>query len=127
VNESWTGNNVGDLHVGMRVNLLSKYRRAPMALAVRGMVMLPTGDDDAGVSAGKTDVMADLIGSRELARFFETAIHAGYERRGEPDGFNAPATSFSSRAASCVSRSWSGSSRKTHSVRPVVGPDAQEY
>lgn len=94
VNESWTGNNVGDLYVGTKVNLMSEYRRAPMALAVRGIVKVPTGDDDAGVSTGKTDVMADLIGSKEIARFFEVATYAGYERRGEPDGFNAPAASY---------------------------------
>lgn len=94
VNQSWTGNNVGDLYVGTKVNLLSEYRRAPMALAVRGMIKVPTGDDDAGVSTGKTDVMADVIASKEIARFFEVATYAGYERRGEPDGFNAPAASY---------------------------------
>ena len=68
VNESWTGNKVGDLYVGSKVNLLSEYREAPMALAVRGIVKLPTGNEEAGVSTGKTDVMADLIVSKELAR-----------------------------------------------------------
>ena len=64
VNESWTGNKVGDLYLGSKVNLLSQYRQAPVALAVRGIVKLPTGDEDAGVSTGKTDVMADLIVSQ---------------------------------------------------------------
>jgi hypothetical protein len=94
VNESWTGNNVGDLYVGTKINLLSEYRRAPLALAVRGIVKLPTGDDDAGVSTGKTDVMADVIASKELGRFFETAMYVGYEVRGNPDGFEAPNGSY---------------------------------
>ena len=94
VNESWTGNNVGDLYLGTKVNLLSEYRRAPLALAVRGIVKVPTGDDDAGVSTGKTDVMADVIASKELARFFETAMYVGYEVRGNPDGFEAPNGSY---------------------------------
>lgn len=94
VNESWTGNNVGDLYVGTKVNLLSEYRRAPLALAVRGIVKIPTGDDDAGVSTGKTDVMADVIASKELGRFFETAMYVGYEVRANPDGFEAPGGSY---------------------------------
>lgn len=94
VNESWTGNKVGDLYLGTKVNLLSQYRRAPVALAVRGIVKLPTGNEDAGVSTGKTDVMGDLIASREFARFFEVASFAGYEYRGNPSGFEAPNGSY---------------------------------
>jgi len=94
VNESWTGNKVGDLYLGSKVNLLSQYRQAPVALAVRGIVKLPTGDEDAGVSTGKTDVMADLIVSREVVRFFEVATFAGYEYRGNPSGFEAPNGSY---------------------------------
>ena len=77
VNESWTGNQRGDLYVGSKVNLLSEYRRAPIALAVRGIVKLPTGNSGAGTSTGKTDVMADLIASKEIMRFFEVATYAG--------------------------------------------------
>jgi outer membrane protein OmpA-like peptidoglycan-associated protein len=94
VAESWTGNNVGDLYLGTKVNLLSQYREAPVALAVRGTVKLPTGDEEAGVSTGKTDVMADLIVSQELARFVEVATFAGYEYRGNPSGFEAPNGSY---------------------------------
>ncbi len=94
VNESWTGNKVGDLYVGSKVNLLSEYREAPIALAVRGIVKLPTGNEGAGVSTGKTDVMADVIGSKELARFFEVATFVGYEIRGNPDGIEAPKGSY---------------------------------
>jgi outer membrane protein OmpA-like peptidoglycan-associated protein len=94
VNESWTGDSVGDLYLGTKVNLLSQYREAPVALAVRGIVKLPTGNEGAGVSTGRTDVMADLIASRELARFFEVATFAGYEYRGSPSGFDGPIGSY---------------------------------
>jgi outer membrane protein OmpA-like peptidoglycan-associated protein len=94
VNESWTGNQVGDLYLGTKVNMLSEYRRAPVALAVRGIVKLPTGDSGAGTSTGKTDVMADLIASKEIVRFFEVATFAGYEIRGNPSGFVAPKGSY---------------------------------
>ena len=65
-----------------------------MALAVRGIIKLPTGNEDAGVSTGKTDVMADLIGSKEIARVFEVATFVGYEIRGNPDGIDAPTGSY---------------------------------
>src|SRR6185369_6446811 len=94
VNESWTGNQRGDLYLGSKVNLLSQYRRAPMALAVRGIVKLPTGNSDEGTSTGKTDVMADLIASKEIRRFFEAATYVGFEKRGNPEGFNAPEASY---------------------------------
>ena len=94
VSQSWTGNNVGDLYLGSKLNLTSQYRRSPMALAVRGMVKLPTGDDASGSSTGKTDVMADVIASREFMRFVEAAAYAGFELRGEPSGFETPRGSY---------------------------------
>jgi outer membrane protein OmpA-like peptidoglycan-associated protein len=94
VNESWTGNQRGDLYVGTKVNMLSEYHNAPLALAVRGIVKLPTGSSGAGTSTGKTDVMADLIASKEIVRFFEAATFVGFEKRGNPDGFSGPEGSY---------------------------------
>ena len=53
VNQYWTGDNVGDFYVGVKYNFLSEYRQDPAAVAVRGMVKLPTGNADNGVSPGK--------------------------------------------------------------------------
>jgi outer membrane protein OmpA-like peptidoglycan-associated protein len=83
----WTGDNVGDLYLGAKVNLLSQTRGHPAALAIRGMVKAPTGDSDIGASTGATDVSLDVIVSREFVRVAEFAGHAGYEFRGQPDGF----------------------------------------
>src|SRR5262245_26990692 len=55
VHQPWTGDHVGDLYVGGKVNLLSEYRQNPVALAVRGLVKIPTGDDKVGNSTGKVD------------------------------------------------------------------------
>jgi outer membrane protein OmpA-like peptidoglycan-associated protein len=135
VAESWTGNKVGDLYVGTKVNLLSEYRRAPVAMALRGIVKLPTGNSDSGTSTGRTDVMADLIASKELARFFEVATFAGYEIRGTPSGVDAPAGSyrwgtgmtFPSRSPLRVSAEVNGdlptSYRATLTDNSVVGDD----
>ena len=45
VNRSWTGNNVGDLYVGAKINLWSQFRQQPAAIALRGVVKVPTGDE----------------------------------------------------------------------------------
>src|SRR5262249_46015167 len=50
VNQPWTGNHVGDLYVGAKINVLSEYRQQVAAMAVRGILKLPTGDEDVGNS-----------------------------------------------------------------------------
>ena len=37
----WSGNQLGDLLVGAKVNLLSESRQQPVAFALRGVVKLP--------------------------------------------------------------------------------------
>ncbi len=90
MNTTWSGDNVGDLFIGAKINLLSERNRAPVALAIRGGVKAPTGNVDAGVSTGKVDVFGDFVISKEVARLAELAGYAGYEMRGKPDGFETP-------------------------------------
>jgi outer membrane protein OmpA-like peptidoglycan-associated protein len=95
VSGTWSGNDLGDLYLGVKYNLLSAYRDDPFALALRGQVKLPTGDVEAGASTGKTDIAVDVVASRETTnRLFEYTGYLGYEFRGEPDGFEAPTGSF---------------------------------
>ena len=89
-NNTWSGDKIGDLYVGAKVNLLSQSRQNPAAIAVRGIVKVPTGDKTAGVSTGKTDVLLDFILSREMAERLEMSGYGGYEFRGKPDGIDAP-------------------------------------
>ncbi|MBS1820208.1 MAG: OmpA family protein [Acidobacteria bacterium] len=93
-NAGWSGNNVGDLYVGLKYNLLSQSRNAPAALAARGTVKLPTGKEEKGVSTGKADVAVDVIASSELAKKVELSGFAGYEWRGQPSGFDIPSGAF---------------------------------
>ena len=90
VNQHWTGDNVGDLYLGAKVNLWSESRQNPAAIAVRGIIKAPTGKSDVGVSTGKPDVMLDLIVSKEAAKLVEVSGYGGYEWRGKPDGFETP-------------------------------------
>ena len=94
VNQQWTGDNVGDFYVGAKVNLWSEYRQNPAAIALRGMIKIPTGKVDAGVSTGKPDGSFDLIVSKEAAKLVEMSGYGGYEFRGKPDGFDTPSSAF---------------------------------
>jgi len=94
VNQGWTGDNVGDLYLGAKINLMSEADQHPAAVAVRGLVKVPTGKKDAGVSTGKADVAGDFIVSKEFAKVTELTGYAGYEYRGSPDGFDAPTSAF---------------------------------
>src|SRR5262249_43003306 len=49
---TWSGDNLGDLYLGAKVNLLSQYRQNAAALAIRGLVKVPTGDKTAGTTTG---------------------------------------------------------------------------
>jgi peptidoglycan-associated lipoprotein len=94
VAQPWTGDNVGDLYLGAKINLWSEYRRNPAAIALRGMVKLPTGKSDVGVSTGKADGSIDLIVSKEAAKLVEISGFGGYEFRGSPDNYDGPTGAF---------------------------------
>ena len=94
VNQYWTGDNIGDFYVGVKYNLMSEFRQQPAAVALRGMVKLPTGDDSSGVSTGKTDFSIDLIASKEAAKLVEISGFGGYEWRGSPSDLNIPGGAF---------------------------------
>src|SRR5207248_2675187 len=44
VNSGWTGDHIGDFYLGAKVNLWSEARQNPAAIAIRGIVKLPTAD-----------------------------------------------------------------------------------
>src|SRR5438876_1927197 len=94
VNRHWTGDNIGDFYIGAKVNLWSEYRQNPAAIAVRGMLKLPTADKDIGNGTGKADGSIDLVISKEFSKMVEWAGYGGYEFRGKPDGFDAPSRAF---------------------------------
>jgi peptidoglycan-associated lipoprotein len=94
VNQNWTGDNFGDFYVGAKVNLWSQASPKPTAIAVRGIVKLPTGNSSAGVSTGKADVFGDLIVSKEIAEKAEVSGFAGFGYLGSPDNFSTPTGVF---------------------------------
>ena len=68
VRETWTGNDLGDVYLGAKVNLLSERLNQPLALALRGTVKVPTADDESGAGTGEWDYFADMVLSKEISR-----------------------------------------------------------
>ena len=67
-----------------KINLMSEYRRQPMALALRGTIKLPTASTD-NVGSGEFDYFADLVASKEISQFVELSAYGGYVWRGNPE------------------------------------------
>ena len=88
VRETWTGNQLGDLYLGGKANLLSEGAQQPLALAFRGTVKLPTADKDKGAGSGEYDYFADVVLSKEILRRVEVTGFSGFAWRGDPDGVN---------------------------------------
>jgi outer membrane protein OmpA-like peptidoglycan-associated protein len=87
VTQGWSGNQLGDLWLGAKVNLSSQWRQQPAAFALRGMVKLPTAsDEDEGVGTGKLDFAIDAIVSKEINERVELSGFGGMIFRGDPDG-----------------------------------------
>ena len=61
VNETWTGNDLGDLFLGGKFNVLTEHRQQPFAMALRGTMKLPTADQ----SAQLTELNAKLAAARQ--------------------------------------------------------------
>jgi outer membrane protein OmpA-like peptidoglycan-associated protein len=87
VKEGWIGDNFGDTFLGAKVNFMSESQQHPVALAVRGMIKLPTGSTDSGAGTGKMDFIIDFIGSKEVGSSAEVSATGGMIFRSSPDEF----------------------------------------
>ena len=90
VNEGWTGNNVGDLWIGAKINLTSQWRQQPAAFALRPMLKLPTGSKSHGAGTGKVDFLVDAVVSKEINERAEVSGYAGFIVRGSPSEVDEP-------------------------------------
>jgi len=91
MNTTWTGNKLGDFSLGAKYNFWSQADQKPAAMAVRGVIKLPTGDDE--VSTGATDFQLDFVFSKETGRI-EVAGYGGWDFRGQPEDFEGPGGAF---------------------------------
>jgi outer membrane protein OmpA-like peptidoglycan-associated protein len=84
----WSGNQLGDLWLGAKLNLTSQYRQSPAATGLRVLAKIPTADEDEGVGTGKLDVAFDAILSSMLNERIELSGFGGFIIRGDPDAFD---------------------------------------
>jgi peptidoglycan-associated lipoprotein len=84
VTRGWSGNHVGDLWIGAKINFASDWRQAKVPFAVRFMVKAPTGSTTNGAGTGKADFAADAIVSKEVNERVELSGYAGFIVRGSP-------------------------------------------
>ena len=87
--DQYSGSQIGDLLLGGKVNLASEAMQSPVAFAIRGLVKLPTGNENNGTSTGKADGMFDLILSKDLGAV-ELSGFGGFAVRGDPSGIDLP-------------------------------------
>ena len=100
-----------------------------MALALRGMVKLPTAkDDDEGVGTGKVDFAFDGIVSKEINQRVELSGFGGCIFRGDPDDFDLSdgfrwgfGAGFPTRRRICASRRNSTASSTSMIRSPTPG------
>jgi len=53
VNDTFTGNHLGDLWVGFKVSPLTQLKQSPVSLGFRGLIKVPTASDSDGVGTGQ--------------------------------------------------------------------------
>jgi peptidoglycan-associated lipoprotein len=85
MNDTWSGNQFGDLWIGAKWNLMSQWQQKPVAFALRPMLKLPTGDKEGGASTGKLDFSLDAVVSKEVNERVEWSAYAGFITRGATD------------------------------------------
>src|SRR5262245_10953498 len=83
--KGWSGDNVGDLIIGVKLNFLSEANQKPVAVAFRPSFKIPTGDKDAGVSTGKVDSYLDFVVSKDAGKIVEVSGYAGAALRSSTD------------------------------------------
>jgi peptidoglycan-associated lipoprotein len=83
--DTWSGNKLGDLWLGVKWNLMSQWQQKPAAFALRPMIKIPTGSTTGGASTGKMDFAIDAVVSKEVNQKVEYSGYAGFIIRGSPD------------------------------------------
>ena len=87
VRQGWSGNQLGDLWLGAKINLSHPGASSRQPSHSAGWSRVPTAkDDEEGVGTGKVDFAIDAILSKEFNERVELSGFAGFIVRGDPDG-----------------------------------------
>src|SRR5262245_26597825 len=126
---------VGDVRLGAKYKFLDDYLGDSVGLALRGVVKLPTADEEKGLGTGKFTGLADLVLSKTLHHGADIHASIGYEINSDPDdldignafrwgvGVNLPSCKIFQVQAEVTGKSYSGADfDQTSPVDLVVGP-----
>jgi outer membrane protein OmpA-like peptidoglycan-associated protein len=78
----------GDIKAGLKLKLLDDYGQDPVGLALRGVVKIPTADDQNGLGTGKVSVDVDAVLSKTLNKAADLHASVGYQVNSDPSGFD---------------------------------------
>ena len=87
--QEFSGSAMGDIVVGVKVNLMSEAAQAPAAVAFRGWTRLPTGSEASGTTGGALGAGVGLVVSKAVQNA-EVAMHGDFQFRGNPDNLTVP-------------------------------------
>ncbi len=90
VNQGWTGDNIGDLYVGLKSGVLSEERGRPFSFAMREYFKIPTADKDKGIGTGKVDANIQAVLSKDVNKAVELSGYGGVLVRGKSPSITLP-------------------------------------
>jgi hypothetical protein len=125
----------GDVKLGLKYGFLSDYRGDPVGLALKGVVKLPTADEQKGLGTGEASFSADLVLSKTLNYAADLHASIGYEVNNDPSGadianalrwgvgLNVPACRILQLQAEVTGKAYGDSTPKqTNTADLIVGP-----
>jgi len=125
----------GDIKLGIKFGLLNDYQGDPVGLALRGVVKIPTAEEELGLGTGKVSWGGDITLSKSLDAKADIHASIGYQVNGDPDdvdlanalklsaGINIPACTWLQLQAEIMNTRYSdGDFEQTDPLDLVVGP-----
>jgi outer membrane protein OmpA-like peptidoglycan-associated protein len=79
---------IGDLRVGAKYKFLDDYAGAGVGLAVKGLLKLPTADENKGLGTGKASYGVTAILSKSINQKADFHASFGYEINADPTNLN---------------------------------------
>ena len=90
VNQGWTGNNIGDLYLGLKGAIVSQSRGRPFSFAVREVFKIPVANKDKGIGTGKVEAATQAVVSSDINKKVELSAYGGVMLRGKSSDITLP-------------------------------------
>ena len=119
VNQYWTGDNVGDVYIGMKSGLVQqRYGKHSYSFSMRGVFKIPTADRDRGLGTGKLDTLIQGVLSSDINKVAEISGYGGVMLRGKSPLIGLPNSFTWGLGAAFPSHSALRITTEVHGERP---------